>query len=262
MIHPTAVIDTSVSISPNCQIGPFCVVEAGVCLADGVCLDAHVVLKKGTVLQKNVHIHSGAIIGDDPQISGKSFDFESGVYIGECTEIREGVTIHRASEAGQMTKIGAYCLLMAFSHVGHDTIVGNHCIIVNNVLLAGCVTLQDYVFMSGGSMVHQFVHIGESAFVSGNSEVTCHVPPFVTVLERNRVSNLNVVGLKRRGFTSPEVADIKRLYREIYDGVSLSFKKKAQKALEEKHCQTEKGKQFLQFFLDPKPERGFVYPCV
>ena len=116
--------------------------------------------------------------------------------------------------------------------------------------------------MSGGSMVHQFVHIGESAFVSGNAEITFHVPPFVTVLERNRVSNLNVVGLKRRGFTSLEVADIKTLYREIYDGVSLSFKKKAQNALEEKRYQTKKGEQFLQFFLEPKPERGFVYPCV
>lgn len=262
MIHPTAIIDASVSIPQNCQIGPFCVVEAGVRLAEGICLDAHVVLKKGTILQNNVHVHAGAIIGDDPQISGKSFNFESGVYIGECTEIREGVTIHRASEAGQMTKVGSHCLLMAFSHVGHDTIVGNHCIIVNNVLLAGCVTLQDYVFMSGGSMVHQFVHIGESAFVSGNSEVTCHIPPFVTVLERNRVSNLNIVGLKRRGFTSPEMTDIKTLYREIYDGVNLSFKKKAQKALEEERYQTEKGKQFLQFFLDPKPERGFVYPSI
>ena len=262
MIHPTAIIDTSVLMPKICNIGPFCVIEAGVSLAEGICLDAHVILKKGTILKKNVHVHAGAIIGDDPQISGKSFDFESGVLIGEFTEIREGVTIHRASEKGKNTQIGSHCLLMAFSHVGHDTIVGNHCIIVNNVLLAGCVTLQDYVFMSGGSMVHQFVHIGESAFVSGNSEITCHVPPFVTVLERNRVSNLNLVGLKRRGFTSPEMADIKMLYREIYDGISLSFKKKAQKALEEERYQTERGKQFLQFFLDPKPERGFVYPFV
>lgn len=262
MIHPTAIVDANVTVPKNCQIGPFCVVETGVDLAEGVHLDAHVVLKKGTILQNNVHIHAGAIIGDDPQISGKSFDFESGVCIGESTEIREGVTVHRASEAGKITQIGSHCLLMAFSHVGHDTVIGNHCILVNNVLLAGCVTLQNYVFMSGGSMVHQFVHIGESAFVSGNSEITCHIPPFVTVLERNRVSNLNVVGLQRRGFTSPEMTDIKTLYREIYDGLSLSFKKKAQKALEENHYQTEKGKQFLQFFLDPKPERGFVYPLL
>ncbi len=260
MIHPTAVISTDVKIPKNCKIGPFCVIESGVYLAEGVCLDAYVILKRGTILQENVHVHACAILGDDPQISNKSFDFESGVFIGKNTEIREGVTIHRASEEGQKTQIGPHCLLMAFSHVGHDVIIGEHCTLVNNVLLAGYVVLQNYVFLSGGSMVHQFVHIGESAFVSGNAEITLHIPPFVTALERNCVSNLNVVGLRRRGFDSSEVADIKAIYRRIYDGMNLSFKRKAQEAMEESYYRTEKGKQFLQFFLDSKPERGFVYP--
>ena len=148
---------------------------------------------------------------------------------------------------------------MAFSHVGHDTHVGDHCILANQVLLAGCVTVQDYVFLSGGSMVHQFVHIGESAFVSGNSEITMHIPPFITVLDRNCIANLNVVGLQRRGFTSDEVADVKSLYRQIYDGESLSFKRKAADLLQKQAAKTEKGKQFLNFFLQEMPSRGFVY---
>ena len=259
MIHPSAIVDPSVHIESDCSIGPFCLIEEGVTLGHGVTLASHVVLKSGTVLKDNVHVHAQAVIGDDPQIVGKNFNFNSGVIVGSYSVIREGVTIHRASEEGKNTLIGSNCLLMAFSHVGHDTHVGDHCILANQVLLAGCVTVQDYVFLSGGSMVHQFVHIGESAFVSGNSEITMHIPPFITVLDRNYIANLNVVGLQRRGFTSEEVADIKALYRQIYDGESLSFKRKASDLLQKQIAKTEKGKQFLNFFLQEMPSRGFVY---
>ena len=259
MIHPTAIVDDTAQIADGCTIGAYCVIEKNVTLGHRVILDSHVVLKSGTVIGDDVYVHSHAVIGDDPQIVNQDFSFESGVSIGARTVIREGVTIHRASQAGQQTSIGSDCLLMAFSHVGHDTHVGNHCILVNQVLLAGCVTVQDYAFLSGGSMIHQFVHIGESAFVSGNAEITMHVPPFVTVLGRNQIANLNVVGLKRRGFSSQEVADIKQLYRLLYNGDTLSFKKRAEMLLEEGVAETEKGQQFLKFFVDPKTDRGFVY---
>ena len=259
MIHPTAIIDNTVKIADDCAVGAYCIVEKNVTLGHRVVLDPHVILKSGTVLGDGIHVHSHAIIGDDPQIVNQDFSFESGVSIGAKTVIREGVTIHRASQAGQQTIIGSDCLLMAFSHVGHDTRVGNHCILVNQVLLAGCVTVQDYAFLSGGSMIHQFVHIGESAFVSGNAEITMHVPPFVTVLGRNQIANLNVVGLKRRGFSTQEVADVKQLYRLLYNSEALSFKKRAETLLKEGIAQTEKGQQFLKFFVDPKTDRGFVY---
>ena len=259
MIHPTAIIDNTAQIANNCNIGPYCIIEKNVTLGHRVILEPHVVLKSGTVIEDEVHIHSHAVIGDDPQIVNQNFAFESGVHIGVRTVIREGVTIHRASQTGKQTFIGSDCLLMSFSHVGHDTQVGNHCILVNQTLLAGCVTVQDYAFLSGGSMIHQFVHIGESAFVSGNAEITMHVPPFVTVLGRNQIANLNVVGLKRRGFSTEEVTDIKQLYRSLYNGDTLSFKKRAEVLLSENVAKTDKGQQFLKFFIAPKADRGFIY---
>lgn len=260
MIHPTAWVDPSVQIPESCMIGPFCVIERGVQLGTRVVLDSHVVLKSGVCLGEEVQVHSHAVIGDDPQISGQRWDFESGVQIGARTIVREGVTIHRASQPHQWTKIGNDCLLMAFSHVGHDTVVGDHCILANLALLSGCVTVEPYAFLSGGSMVHQFVQIGESAFLSGNAEVGMHVPPFVTVVGRNEAANINVVGLQRRGFSSEEAADIKQRYRWLYDGTSLSFQKRAAQALEGKQYTTDRGKQFLSFFTQSMPSRGFVYP--
>lgn len=258
MIHPTAIVDDKAQIANDCTIGPYCIIEKNVILGHRVVLAPHVVLKAGTVLEDGVHVHSHAVVGDDPQIVNQDFSFESGVRIGARTVIREGVTIHRASQAGQQTVVGSDCLLMAFSHVGHDAYVGNHCILVNQVLLAGCVTVQDYAFLSGGSMIHQFVHVGESAFISGNAEITMHVPPFVTVLGRNQIANLNVVGLKRRGFSTQEVADVKQLYRLLYSGDTLSFKKRAEILLGGNVAKTDKGRQFLKFFVEPKTDRGFV----
>lgn len=260
MIHPTAIVASPIKDEQNCRIGPFCIIEEGVKLGNSVILDSNVVLKTGVVLGDNVHIHSNVVLGDLPQIINQTFNFFSGVSVGDNTIIREGVTIHRASREGQMTNIGSNCFLMAFSHVGHDTQVGNNCILANQVLLAGCVSVQDHAFLSGGSMVHQFVHIGESAFISGNAEITMHIPPFTTVLGRNSASNINIVGLQRRGFSSEEIADIKKLYRCIYDGQSFSFKKKAKKLLDEQNYTTSRGKCFLEFFVEGKEDRGFVYP--
>ena len=259
MIHPNAIIDPSICVPEDCQIGPFCILEAGIHLGHSVVLESNVVLKQGVTLGDHVRIHANVVLGDVPQIVHQTFDFVSGVNIGHNTVIREGVTIHRASKEGHETCVGSHCLLMAYSHVGHDSKVGNECILANQALLAGCVVVQDHVFLSGGSMVHQFVHIGESAFVSGNAEITMHVPPFVTVLDRNMVANLNVVGLHRRGFDSKEVSDIKNLYRQIY-GENLSFKKKAAELLQNQSYATDKGQQFLEFFVQDAPDRGFVYP--
>lgn len=260
MIHPTAWVDASVQVPESCTIGPFCVIERGVQLGPRVVLGSQVVLKSGVCLGEEVQVHSHAVVGDDPQISGQRLDFENGVQIGARTVLREGVTIHRASQPHQWTRIGSDCLFMAFSHVGHDTTVGDHCILANLALLAGCVTVGPYAFLSGGSMVQQFVQIGESAFLSGNAEISMHVPPFVTVMGRNEAANINVVGLQRRGFSSEEVADIKQRYRWMYDGTSLSFQKRARQALEEKQYTTDRGRQFLSFFTQSMPSRGFVYP--
>ena len=256
MIHPTALIDTSVEVPDDCVIGAFSVIERGVRLGRRVRIGEHVVIKTGIVLGDDVEVHAGVVLGDDPQIVGQDFAFESGVVIGDRTVLREGVTVHRASQPNRQTRVGWDCLLMAYSHVGHDTVVGNHCILANLVLLAGCVTVEDYVFLSGGSMIHQFVHIGESAFISGNAEISMHIPPFVTALGRNNVSNLNLVGLQRRGFSSEELSDIKQQYRAVYGGDSRSFQKKAFSALEKGEFKTERGRQFLEFCKIPERDRS------
>ena len=230
MIHPTALIDVSVDVPNDTVVGAFCVIERGVRLGHRVNIGAHAVLKSGTVLGDEVRIHAGVVLGDDPQIIGQAFNFESSVFIGDR------------------------------SHVGHDAVVGNGCILANLALVAGCVTVENHAFLSGGSMIHQFVCIGESAFVSGNAEITMHIPPFVTVLDRNIVSNLNLVGLRRRGFSSDEIIDIKQQYRSVYGGNSLSFQKKALSALETKAFKTDRGRQFLTFFSNQTYDRGFVYP--
>lgn len=262
MIHPTACVHPTVCVPNSCRIGPFCVVEKGVHLGENVILDAHVVLKEGCWLEEDVVVHSQVVLGDDPQIANQDFHFKSGVWIGAQTILREGVTVHRASQEGKYTRIGKRCLLMVGAHVGHDTCVADDCILANQTLLAGCVSIQSHVFLSGGSMVHQFCHVGESAFVAGNAVVTMHVPPFTMVLERNCASNLNVVGLKRRGFTSNEVADVKKAYRYVYATDSLSFRKKAEEYLRNGFCETQRGRQFLEFFLQEKADRGFVYPNI
>ena len=206
-IHPTAIVDPSVQLNDKLSIGPFCQIEPGVQLGEGVVLDSHVILKSGTILKDHVHVHSFVCLGDLPQISNFNANLSGGVIIGEGSVIREGATVHKASQSDQNTIIGDHCLLMAYSHVGHDCHVGNHCTLVNHVLLGGFVHVDDFAFLSGGSMVHQFVSIGESAFISGNTVITMHVPPFVTVLERNQLKNLNLIGLQRRGFSTLEVAD-------------------------------------------------------
>ena len=109
-------------------------------------------------------------------------------------------------------------------------------------------------------MIHQFVHVGENAFVSGNAEIGMHIPPFVTALERNNISNLNLVGLQRRGFSSEELSDIKQQYRAVYGGDSRSFQKKALATLEKNGFKTGRGRQFLEFFKHQTHDRGFAYP--
>ena len=260
MIHPTALVDASVEVPDDCVIGAFGVIERGVRLGRRVRIGEYAVIKTGTVLGDDVEVHAGVVLGDDPQICWEKFDFQSGVIIGDRTVLREGVTVHRASQPNQQTRVGEDCLLMAYSHVAHDAVVGNHCILANLALVAGCVVIEDYVFLSGGSMIHQFVHIGESAFISGNAEISMHIPPFVTVLGRNNISNLNLIGLQRRGFSSEELSDIKQQYRAVYGGDSRSFQKKALSALEKGEFKTERGRQFLEFFANQTDDRGFAYP--
>lgn len=257
-IHPTAVISSAAVIGAGVSIGPFCIIEDGVEVGDGCVIGGHAILRCGTKLGKNVHVDSTAVIGGLPQDLGFNPATRSGVVIGSDTVIREGVTIHRSTNEGGLTRVGEAVFLMGNVHVAHDCVIGDRAILANGVLLAGHVTIGDHAFLGGAAVFHQFVRVGETAMVSGGSRVSSDVPPYLIVAERNEVCGPNLVGLRRRGFAAEAVREVKSLYRLVYGG-GISARRIALDALEKGTAKTEQGMAFVQFFaLDSK--RGYVQP--
>lgn len=212
-IHPTSCVSPRAQIADGVKIGPFCVVEDDVQIGPGCCLENHVVIKSGTSLGCENYVAESAILGGRPQHKKPSGP-AGRVVIGNRNVIREHVTIHRALDEGQVTRLGDDNLLMVNSHVAHDCVVGNHCIFANNVMLAGHVHVDDRAYMSGASAVHQFCRVGTLAMVGGQAHITKDVPPFVTVDGlSSAIVGLNVVGLRRAGITPAERQELKAAYR-------------------------------------------------
>ncbi|WP_347244880.1 acyl-ACP--UDP-N-acetylglucosamine O-acyltransferase [Thermogutta sp.] len=215
-IHPTAVISPLAAIGCDVEIGPFCVVEEDTQIGDGCRLEARVTIKKGTVLGDNNWICEGAVLGGIPQHvhiperPGK-------VIIGSGNVIRENVTIHRALDEEDATLVGDNNLLMVNVHIAHDCRIGNNTIFANNVMLAGHVTVGDRAYVSGAVAVHQFCRIGSFAMVGGQAHINKDVPPYVTVDGLSSyVVGLNQIGLRRAGFSTEAIEELKRAYRVIY----------------------------------------------
>jgi UDP-N-acetylglucosamine acyltransferase len=215
-IHPTAVIDPQAIIGCDVSIGPFCVVEAGAIVGDGCRLASQVVVKERTTLGTANEVDEGVVLGGRPQHVARHAHWGQ-VRIGSRNMIREHVTIHGAMSPDSATVVGDDNLIMVNAHVAHDCRVGSHTIITNNVMLAGHVTVGDYAYLSGGVGVHQFCRIGSHCMVGGQSHINKDVPPYVTVDGLStRVVGLNLIGLKRRGFTPDEIVQLKQAYRIIY----------------------------------------------
>lgn len=257
MIHPTAIVDSSVTIPADCSVGPYSIIECDVSMESGCRIDGHVTLRSGTRLGKNVVVHPGAVLGGPPQDLGFDESIRSGVVIGEGTVIREGVTVSRSSREGAETRIGARCFLMAGSHVAHDCVLEEGVILANLVMLAGHVAVGLYSFLGGSAGIHQFCRIGESVMVGGNASITFDLPPFTMVADRNRMAGLNLIGLKRRKFDREAIADIKRCFAAVY-ATGASPRAAAAKAVEEGVATTPEGRRFLEFFEGGK--RGFARP--
>lgn len=236
VIHSNAIVEDGAVVGDDCEIAAFAVIKKGAVLQDGVKVDHH------------------AVVGGNPQDLSFDPSIESGVIIEEGVTIREGVTVHRSTRFGENTVVKQNAFLMANSHVGHDCVVGENAILANAVLLGGFVEVGGYSFLGGGAAFHQFVRVGESAMVSGLSRVALDVPPFVIAHERNLVSGLNLVGLKRRGFSSDVIRDIKQCFRAVYFAENVSLRKNAVAAAAE----TEEGSVFLKFFEGGR--RGFSKP--
>ncbi len=217
MIHPTAIIDDSASIGNNVSIGPYTVVGPHVEIGDHCVIGPHVVLRGPTVLGQHNRIYQFASVGEDCQ--DKKYQGEpTRLVIGDYNVIREGVTIHRGTVQDQgVTEIGSHNLLMAYVHVAHDCVVGNHVILANNTTLAGHVYVGDWAILGGFTGVHQFCKIGAHAFTAVNSVVVQDIPPYIMAQGHNAVPRtINSEGLKRRGFTPQQITAIKRAYKLLY----------------------------------------------
>ncbi len=216
MIHRTAVVDPKAQIDSDVVIGPYAIVEGPVRVSSGTEIQGHAVITGSIEIGKNNRIGYGAVIGALPQDLSFDPNASSGVEIGDHNVIREYCTIHRGTKEGTNTVVGSNNFLMVGAHLGHNTRIGNNVILANNVLLAGYAEIHDRVFIGGGSVVHQFTRMGTVSLLQGISGVGKDVPPFSIAIGKDGVSSINVVGLRRAGY-SPE------LRKEAKDAFELLY---------------------------------------
>ena len=256
LIHETAIVSASAVVASDVTIEPYAVVGEGVSIGSGCHLGAHAVLRSGTELGANARVDSFAVVGGDPQDHSFDISIESGVRVGRGAIVREGVTIHRASTSSGFTEIGERALLMAHSHVAHDCRIGESAVLANNVMLAGHVVVGAHAFLSGGVGVHQHVRVGEGVMIGGNASVSYDVPPFTLAAERNLVYGLNQLGLRRRNFSTEEIADLKQCYRAVLVAPGDARINAAAEIEAGRLSRTGPGSRFLDFFAESL--RGFV----
>lgn len=214
-IHPTAIVSPSANLGSDLTIGPYAVIEDGVVIGKGCTIGAHSIIKSGTTLGEGNDIAEHVILGGAPQHLKRNAELGN-LIIGNGNTVREYSSFHRAMKPGTNTTIGDSNLFMAVSHVAHDCKVGNNIVFANNVMLAGHVQVEDRAFISGGVGIHQFCRIGSLAMVGGMTKVVQDVPPYVTLDTDSQVCGLNLVGLRRAGHTTEQIAELKKAYRIIY----------------------------------------------
>ena len=215
-IAPTARVDERATIGEGCHIGEFCVVEQDVVLGPGCRLEPYVYIKRWTTMGERNAVSSGTVLGSDPL--DKNFTgARSYLRIGNGNTVREHFTISRATKPEGVTVIGDRNYIMTAGHIAHDCRVGNETVVCSNVLVAGYCVLEDQVYLSGGVMVHQFCRIGRLALVSGNTRVNVDAPPYFIYYGFDpEPHGLNVVGLRRAGFTGEQIQELKTAYRVLY----------------------------------------------
>lgn len=257
-IHTTAIIEDGASIGAGVEIGPYCHVGAQVRLGEGARLHSHVVLAGETAIGAHCEIFPFASIGHQPQdlkYAGEPVTLT----IGAGCVMREGVTINPGTAGGgSRTVIGDNCVLLANSHIGHDSAIGNGVILSNNVMIAGHVMIADFAIISGGAGIHQFSRIGEHAFVGGLSGVENDVIPFGMALgNRAHLGGLNLIGLKRRGFSREEMHALRNAYKEIF-GDDGTLAERARRA-RENYAGVEPVQKVASFIIDAG-DRRFCTP--
>ncbi|HEU5366419.1 MAG TPA: acyl-ACP--UDP-N-acetylglucosamine O-acyltransferase [Hanamia sp.] len=254
MISPLAHIHPNARLGKDVTVDPFAVIEDDVRIGDGTHIMSGVVIMKKVMMGKNCKIFPGAVIGAIPQ--DLKFNGEDTiVQIGDNTTIRECVTVNRGTKDKWKTVVGSNCLLMAYSHIAHDCILGDHVIIANSVQLAGHVEIGDHAIIGGMAAAIQFSKIGAHTYIAGGTEIIKDVPPFIKA-GRSPLSyaGVNSVGLQRRGFTSEKINGISEIYRNIYlRGLNIT---QATQIIEKELPESEEKSEILQFIKTSK--RGIL----
>jgi len=216
-VHASAVVEDGAQLGEGVSVGPFCHIGQQVKIGAGTQLKAHVVVAGQTTIGAGNRIFPFASIGHEPQ-DLKYKGEPSTLEIGDNNTIREHVTMNPGTEGGGMvTRVGSNCLFMASTHVGHDCILGDHVVMANNATLGGHCIVEDYAFLGGLSAVHQFVRIGSHAMVGGMSGLEFDLIPFgMAIGDRAHLVGINLVGLKRRGFTRENVKNLRSAYNEFF----------------------------------------------
>ncbi len=257
-VHPTAIVAEGAVVGAGCRVGPYCTVGADVVLGEGCELVSHVVLEGHTTFGARNKIFSFACLGIAPQ-DLKYAGEPTGAVFGDDNSIREYVTVSRGTVGGGgVTRVGSGCLIMAYVHIGHDSVVGNGCILPNGATLAGHVTVEDYATLSANAPVHQFCTVGRYAYIGGGTTITQDVMPYsLTSVERNNATyGINKVGLQRKGFSAEELKELSTAMRLLTSG-----KRNTTQALEALDALLAEGAgehvRYLAEFVK-KSERGVI----
>ncbi|MDE5642711.1 MAG: acyl-ACP--UDP-N-acetylglucosamine O-acyltransferase [Muribaculaceae bacterium] len=216
MKQPLAYIHPAAKIAPSVVIDPFVTIDQNVEIGEGTRICSNVTILEGSRIGKNCIIFPGAVIGAVPQ-DLKFRGEDTLAIIGDNTTIRECVTVNRGTAAKGKTQVGSNCLIMAYSHVAHDCLVGDNVIISNATQLAGEVVVDNYAVIGGGTLVHQFRHIGPHVMIQGGALVNKDIPPYVKAArEPIAYAGVNSIGLRRRNFSNDAIRDIQEIYRYLY----------------------------------------------
>lgn len=222
-IHPSAVVEPGAVLDDGVRIGPFCHVGPQAVLGAGTELMAHASVIGNTQVGEGCLLYPHAVLGCGPQVLGFRETGESRLEVGPGCVFREYATAHTGlPKHGGLTKVGASCFIMIGAHIAHDCRIGNNVVMANNVSLAGHIEVGDHVWFGGLAAVHQFARIGRNAFIGGGAIVVDDVIPFGSVVGNHaKLAGLNVVGLKRRGFSKQDLQEIRAAYRAVFEGEGL-----------------------------------------
>ncbi|MEO1100903.1 MAG: acyl-ACP--UDP-N-acetylglucosamine O-acyltransferase [Pseudomonadota bacterium] len=219
-IHPTAIVEDGATLADDVEVGAFSYVGPDVVLKAGVRLMPRATVLGRTTLCEEVVAHPGTVLGGDAQIVGLAPEAVGALIVGPRTVLGDNVTLHTGSRMGSghgETRIGADCFMMANSHFGHDCVVGDKCVIANSAAVGGHCHLGDQVWVAGLTAVHQFTRIGDHAFVGGGAILVADLPPYCSAIgNRAHLAGLNLIGLKRRGFSRPVINTIRHAYKALF----------------------------------------------